>query len=84
MVSLVRITITTSTRNYISVSVPGNGRTDNDYDVGSVFNQLQSTNFPSFTGTEAEWQVILNTSEEVKIENLGASPPASPASPPSK
>lgn len=71
MPAITKVTITTSTRNYVSVDIPGNGKTDFDYDVAHVFGQLQPENFPGFTGTPEEFQTILSTSEEVKIENLG-------------
>ena len=79
MVSIVRVTIKTSTRNYVSVDVQGNGKTDFDYDVASVFSQLQSANFPSFNGTEVEWQAILANSEEVEVVNLSTPAPANPS-----
>ena len=59
-------------QTYVSTNIPGKGKTDNDYNLGEVTNQLVSSNFPSFHGTEEEWVEIVENAQEVKIENLGS------------
>ena len=66
-----KVTVFTSAKTYISVDIPGKGRDDTNYNVREVLGQLDSSKFPSFSGTEQEWKIILKTADNISIQNLG-------------
>ena len=70
--TLVKATIKTQDKIYVSVSISGHGKNDLIYDVAKTTSQLVPENFPSFNGTPEEFKVILNTAQSIKLENLGS------------
>ena len=63
--------IAADNKHYVSVDVPGHGKTEEDYDVAKVIHQLVPSVFSSFHGTDEEWKIILEEAQEIKIENMG-------------
>ncbi len=67
----VKVTIKTDKKTYVSVEIPGHGSNNKNYSVGKTIQEITYDDFNSFHGTPEEWQVIMETAAEIKIENIG-------------
>jgi len=69
--TLVKVTVKTSNRIYVSVDIPGYGFNNTNFNVAKVTLQLLPDNFPSFNGTVEEWDDIKRHAIQIKFENIG-------------
>ena len=66
----VKATVNNGNNTYVSVDLPGHGKTDNDYNVAKSIAEFTFDKFPAFQGTEEEWAEVLRTATKVEITNL--------------
>lgn len=69
--TLVKITVETATKKYVSVDLSGHGSDDTNFSVSATSNQILPENFPAFHGTDVEWTNILDNSTKITKTNLG-------------
>ena len=69
--TLVRTTIKTATKVFVSVDLFGYGSDITNFSVAKTTLQILPENFPSFHGTQEEWDEIMNSTVEIKTENIG-------------
>ena len=67
----VKATVKHDQRIYVSISLDGKGNSPENYNVVKTIEQFTFDNFPSFSGTEEEWEVIKKTATLIEITNLG-------------
>lgn len=69
--TLVKITLKTPTKVYVSTELAGHGSTNSNFDVSKTSLQVLPENFPGFKGTSEEWDVIMESTIEIRKELIG-------------
>ena len=70
--TLVKATIKSDNRVYVSIDIPGHGSDDTNFNSAKTVAQVKQENFPAFTGTTEEWEVLVSNSTEIRFERIGS------------